>query len=73
MQIIKKFTAVRISQIIEQNEYLCQLKYGTIQDSSYERYYPETEFDNEDDAIEYAYKTGEYADWVIIPFIRFQN
>ena len=73
MKVIKKFTAVKLNIVEINDEVKADLSYGTIDGPYYSRSRPEQEFDTEDEAIEYAYKTEPYGRWLIAPIIRFDN
>lgn len=73
MKLIKKFTAVQIYAKTINDEVKVKLEYGTITETEFDRIEPETEFDTEQEAIEWAYKENKYGRWLILPLIRFQN
>lgn len=70
MKIVKKFTAIQISDSNNDDTIVPKLKYAH---KSYLYDYVETTFDTEEDAIKWAYETDEYAQWLIIPKISFNN
>jgi hypothetical protein len=73
MKIIKKFTAIQIrTQSVDDNVKI-KLEYGQIKGPYYSRESPDEEFDTEDEAIEYAYKSEPYCRWLILPIIKFND
>lgn len=75
MKIIKKYTAIKLeTETVGDNEFQnVKLTYGAIGGPYYSRDYPTEEFDTEEEALEYAYKTDKYARWLVIPFVKFDN
>jgi hypothetical protein len=73
MKTIKKYTAIRLQTSNVDDIVKVNLTYGEIDGSYYSRNYPKEEFDSEEDALEYAYKTDNWANWLILPFISFNN
>lgn len=65
MIIIKKFTALKIETDVINGELKASFIHGeTI---------PDTEFNSEEEAAEYAFKQSPHGTWLIIPIIRFKN
>ena len=73
MEIIKKFTAVQISTKTINNVVMAELEYGRISGPYYDVTEPETEFDTEQEAIEWAYKEEKYGDWLILTKVSFKS
>ncbi len=73
MKILKKYTAIKIGETKINKEVKVNLSYGNIEGPYYSEDYPTTEFDTEDEAIEYSYKTNQYITWLIVPIIKFDN
>lgn len=75
MQIIKKFTAIRVYETRDTDKDVSYptFTYGSITGPYYSLTYPETEFDTEEEAIKYAYESGKYTTWMIVPIIRFSD
>ena len=73
MKIVKKFTAIKISETIVDETSKPDLEFGQICGPHYDRQYPETVFDTEDKAIEFAFNEDEYSNWMIVPIIKFVN
>lgn len=72
MKTIKKYTALKITEETINDVVYAKLKYGEITGPYYSLTHPETEFDSEEEAYEYAYKNGQYSTWLILPIIRFE-
>jgi len=70
MKVIKKYTAVQINQSQVDSTLKANLIYG--QKYHYDDYV-QTEFDSEEEAIEYVYNRDKWATYVILPVIRFEN
>lgn len=47
--------------------------YGRKTGPYYNEITPETEFDTEQEAIEWAYEQNSYATWLILPIVKFEN
>jgi hypothetical protein len=73
MKIIKKFTAVQISTKKVDNTVVPDFEYGKITGPYYDVTTPKTQFDTEQEAIEWAHKEDSFADWLILPLISFEN
>jgi hypothetical protein len=73
MKVIKKYTAIQVRTQTVNDNILPELIYGEITGPYYDREYPETQFDTEEKAIEWAYKTEKYGNWLILPIISFDN
>ena len=73
MEIIRKFTAIQIYPKTINNEVKVELEYGNISGPYYDKTEPETEFNTEQEAIEWAYTENEYGNWLILPMISFKN
>ena len=71
MILIKKFTAIRLDTTNINDEIKVDLTYGIVDGPYYNKTSPEEEFDTEDEAIAYAYKTSQNSRWLILPIIRF--
>lgn len=67
----KKYIAIQISTENTDSSVNVNLSFGDITGPHYSRNYPEEEFDTEEEAITYAYRTNEYARWLIVPIIKF--
>lgn len=52
---------------------MAELEYGRISGPYYDVTEPETEFDTEQEAIEWAYKEEKYADWLILTKVSFKS
>ena len=50
-----------------------KLSYGKIEGPYYSREHPKELFDTEQEAIENAYNTDKWANWLIVPVVRFDN
>jgi hypothetical protein len=72
MKLIKKFTAMMLSQKTTNAEVSVKFDIGSISGPYYDEKYPKIEHDTEHDAIMYAYETDRYATWVIVPIINFE-
>lgn len=75
MNVIQKFTAIKVTEKHDHDNEVSypKLSYGRIDGPYYSREYPATEFDTEEEAINHAYKTDKYGEWLILPLIRFNN
>lgn len=73
MNLIRKYTAIKLGKCTKNDEVEVTLSYGEITGPYYNREYPQEEFDTEDQAYEYAYKVDKYATWLIIPIISFRQ
>jgi len=73
MEIIKKFTAVQIYAKKINDEIKAELEDGNITGPYYDRTEPETEFETEQEAIDWAYKENKHANWIILPIVSFKN
>jgi len=75
MKTIKKYTAIKIESVNDKNNNKVKVKlsYGNITGSYHSKIYPEEEFDSEEEALAYAYKTSKYANWLILPIVRFED
>lgn len=73
MELIKTFTAIQLSTRTTDDVVNIKLSFGVISGPFYSRDYPKEEFDTEQEAIEYAFKTEKYGRWLILPIIRFDN
>ena len=73
MKIIKKYTAIQLRTENVDDKVNLKLTYGDITGPYYSLDYPEEEFDTEEEATEYAYKTNQWISWLIIPIIKFDN
>lgn len=71
MELIKKYTALQLKTDTINKTVSAKLEYGNIEGPYYSLEHPEEEFDTEQDAIDYAYKTNMYAKWLIVPIIKF--
>lgn len=49
------------------------MDFGRIEGPYYDEETPEEEFDTEKEAIEHAYKKEKYANWLILPLVKFDN
>lgn len=67
----KRYTAIKLSTEKVNDNVNVKLMYGTIDGPHYSQEHPKEEFDSEQDAIEYAYKTDKYSKWLILPVVRF--
>lgn len=73
MKIIKKFTAIKLLEKETKMDMLIpKLEYGKV-DYFFDRLAPTTEFDSEDEAIEYAYNKDKDQKWLIVPIIKFKD
>lgn len=77
MEIKKSFTAIKIEEYKKEistfsYESKPDLSFGVIS-SLFSDSPIETSFDTEEEAIEYAYNTDKYVEWLIIPKISFIN
>ena len=72
MKIIKKYTAIQIETNTVNRTVKIELEYGEIEGPYYSQERPETEFDTEDEALEYAHKKNKYATWLIVPIVKFE-
>lgn len=72
MEIIKKYTAIQIETNTVNRTVKIELEYGEIEGQYYSQERPETEFDTEDEALEYAYKKDKYATSLIVPIVKFE-
>jgi hypothetical protein len=73
MEIIKKFTAVQINTKKVDDTVIAEFEYGRISGPYYDVTEPKTEFETEQEAIEWAYKEDEYADWLILTKVSFKR
>ena len=73
MKVNKKFTALQLSEHEVNRTVKAKLEFGTISGPYYNEIYPETTFDTEEDAINWAYKESPYSTWIILPVISFIN
>lgn len=73
MELIKKYTAIQVRTKSVDLTLEPVFSYGEVEGPHYSLTYPETEFDTEEEAIEYAYNKNQYAEWLIIPKISFKN
>lgn len=73
MKIIRKYTAIRLETTNVDDYVNVKLTYGEISGPHYNLQYPTEEFDSEDEAIEYAYKSNKYHKWLIVPIIKFKE
>lgn len=73
MKIIKKFVPVKLEEKCVNDTIKADLVYGGINFSYGRRIMPREEFDTEAEAIEHAYNTNRWAEWIILPTIRFDN
>lgn len=71
MEIIKKYTAMQVYTDNVNDSISIRLIYGDVNGPYYDLQYPQQEFDTEEEAYEYAYKTNEYSTWLIVPIVRF--
>ena len=73
MEIINKFTAIRLISDLDLNddEVKIRLTFGRSTGPYYDKTYPKEIFDSYDEAVEYAEKTDKYATWLILPVIKF--
>ena len=67
MKVIKKFTAVKLNTEIVNDFVKIVLNYGDKDD------WCQRVYDTEQEAIDAAYKNSKYAEWLILPIIRFDN
>lgn len=70
MKVVKTFTAIQISKSQVDDDIIPIFRH--IRKKYYDDYVPFS-FDTEEDAIAWAYNTDEYANWLIIPKISFDN
>lgn len=70
MIVIKQFTALEVKTKTVNDAKIAELQFGK---DSYRTPYIETEFDTEDEAVEYAYKANKWGTWLILPVIKFNN
>lgn len=73
MKMIKKYTAIQVGTQTINNVVKIDLEYGKIEGPYYDETHPIEEFDTEEEAIEYAYKFDNWARWIIVPIIKFDN
>jgi len=73
MEIIKKYTAIQVNSKKINDSVIAEFEYGRILGPYYDETIPITEFNTEEEAIEWAYTENEYANWLIIPMILFKN
>jgi hypothetical protein len=73
MEIIKKFTAVQINTKKVDNTVIAEFEYGRISGPYYDVTEPKTEFETEQEAIEWAYEEDKYADWLILTKVSFKR
>jgi hypothetical protein len=73
MTIIKKYTAIQLKTETVNDDVNIKLTYGEITGPYYSRNSPDEEFDTEEEAIKYAFKTNKWANWLILPVIKFDN
>lgn len=73
MKPIKKYTAIILTTKTVDDSVKVKLSYGEIDVPHYNRQYPQEEFDTEEEAIEYAYKSCKWRSWIIVPVITFKN
>jgi hypothetical protein len=73
MEIIKKYTALQLRTTQKDDKISAKLEYGEIRGPYYSQIEPEFEFDTEQEAYEYAFKTDPYLTWLVLPIIRFNN
>ena len=71
MKIFKKYTAIQLSTETVNDKVNVKLSYGEITGPFYSQDKPTEEFDTEQEATEYAYKTNKYRKWLIVPVVRF--
>lgn len=72
MKVIRKYVPIRLEETLSDREFIAKLSYGG--ENDYGRIYnPKRYFDTDEEAIEHAYKTSAYSEWVILPVIRFDN
>ena len=50
-----------------------KLSFGEISGPYYSTEHPKEEFNSEDAAIEYAYKTDKWGRWLILPVVEFNG
>lgn len=73
MKTIKKYTAIQLGSHKINDTIKVELEYGEITGPYYDRTSPETEFETEDEALEWAYKENKYTTWLILPIIKFDT
>lgn len=73
MKVIKKYTAIKLGEKTIDDTQIPTFEYGDIEVSYYSKEYPKKEFDSEGEAIQYAYDSGKYENWLIVPIIKFDN
>lgn len=73
MEIIKKYTAIQVNSKKINDNVIVEFEYGRISGPYYDETRPVTEFNTEEEAIEWAYTENEYANWLIVPIINFKT
>jgi len=73
MKPIKRYTAIRLLRRTVDDTVEPKLIYGEIGGPYYSREYPTELFDTEEEAVDYAYKTDKWGNWLILPVISFDN
>ncbi len=73
MKVVRKYTAVMIHTKTVDDEVNLEMSYGRITGPYYDREHPKELFNTEDEAIKHAYSTDNWATWLIVPVIKFDN
>lgn len=73
MKLIKKYTAIQLETTEVDHELKVDLTYGSMEMNWGGYDHPDEIHDTEEEAIEYAYKTGKYAKWLILPVVSFDT
>lgn len=74
MEIIKKWTAIKVETTIVDSVVKVDFIYGEQTGPRYGlKDKPKEEHDTEDKAIEYAFKEDWSATWLIVPVVRFKS
>lgn len=76
MELVKfkrKYTAIQVGSREINRTIEPTFKYGDIRGPYYSQEHPEEEFDTEMAAISWAHKENQYARWMIVPIITFDN
>lgn len=73
MNVIRKYTAMMVGKTVINEEHKPNFTFGNESGPYYSVTTPETEFDTDIEATEYAYKTDKWACWLIVPIVRFDN
>jgi len=74
MEVIRKYTAIIIKTAEFNNEViLANASFGSIQGPYYDEKFPIIEHETEEEAIKYAYEQDQWANWMIIPVVKFKT